>query len=333
MSDEPGAESRLDARPYLVVSAVGAVLALATYFGLASGAPLLPFVGRFHPLVVHLPIGVVFLAFVVEAAALREGVRRKKLEPALTVVLTFLVVSAVAAFVVGLLLGRTGDYPQKLLGKHRTLTLFAVLLSSGVLAAFAAHKSRGLPRPVYQGLLVLTIVVMGLGGHVGGSLSRGEGYLFELAPSFVQDLAGYHPKPKADPAPAAPTPTSDPLVWDAVVFPALKAKCGECHLGEKKKGGLRVDTIDDLVKGGLGGPAIVRGDAQKSPLVERTKLPKDSDDHMPPDDKPGFSPAELAAIEFFIDRGAPKDLKVKDALAPPAARGALEAAAGPAKAP
>jgi len=324
---EPKETAPIDARPYLLVSVVCAVLALGAYFGLASGGPLLPALGRFHPLVVHLPIGVIFLALVVEAAALRDGPRRHRLEPALTIVLTFLVVSAAAAFVVGILLGRTGDYPQRLLGKHRSLTLGAVLLSCGVLGAFVAHKSRGLPRPVYQGLLVLTMAVMGLGGHVGGSLSRGEGYLFELAPAFVKDLAGY--RPKATPAPAPVEATNEPLVWDAVVFPSLKAKCGECHLGEKKKGGLRVDTVDDLLKGGLGGPALVQGSAAKSPLVERMKLPKDSDDHMPPDDKPGLTPAELAALTFFIDRGAPKDLKVKDTLAPEGARSALEAAAKP----
>ncbi len=325
MADPKDTEESIDARPYFVVSAVSAVVALGAYFGLARGAALLPFVGRFHPLVVHLPIGVMVLGFVLEAAAMREGARRRKLEPALTVVLTFLVLSAALAFVVGILLGRTGDYPQKLLAKHRSLSLGAVILSSAVLGAFAAHKSRGLPRQIYQALLVLTMVVMSLGGHVGGSLSRGEGYLFELAPTFVQDLAGY--RPKMVPAPMPAEATNEPLVWDAVVFPALKAKCGECHLGEKKKGGLRIDTIDDLKKGGLGGPAIVLGAAAKSPLVERMKLPKDSDDHMPPDDKPTLSPAELAALTFFIDRGAPKDLKVKDALAPEGARAALEAAA------
>jgi hypothetical protein len=71
----------------------------------------------------------------------------------------------------------------------------------------------------------------------------------------------------------------------------------------------------------------VPGSADKSLLVERMKLPKDNDDHMPPDDKPAFTPAELAALTFFLDRGAPKDLKVKDALAPEAARAALEKAA------
>lgn len=319
------ANETFDPKPFFVGSAVAAVVSIAAFAALGQGPELMPFVGRFHPLVVHLPIGVLVLAATLEAATVGSETRREKVDAALGGVLGFLVASAVVAFVVGLLLGRAGDYPKNLLGKHRMLTLVSVVLSSATLAAYAAHKGRGLARAAYRGLLGLAVVAMSLGGHVGGSLSRGEGYLFQHAPGFVQKLAGYTP-PKA--ASAEPPPkTSEPLVWDAVVAPALKEKCGECHSGDKKKGGLKVETIDDLVKGGLSGTSLVPGSADKSLLVERMKLPKDNDDHMPPDDKPAFTPAELAALTFFIDRGAPKDLKVKDALAPEAARAALEKAA------
>ena len=62
-------------------------------------------------------------------------------------------------------------------------------------------------------------------------------------------------------------------------------------------------------------------------------LPKDSDDHMPPDDKPGLSADEIAVLTFWLDRGATAELTVRDALAPVAARPALERALGAAPTP
>lgn len=324
MADPTPTKDTLDPKLFFVTSVLAAVVATGAFFALGQGPALLPFVGRFHPLFVHLPIGVLLLAVTLEVLGFGSEDRRKRLDAAMGAVLGFLVVSAVVAFAVGLLLGRAGDYPQKLLAKHRTLTFVSVLGACATLASFAAHKGKGLPRGMYRAVLGLTVGAMSLGGHVGGSLSRGEGYLFQLAPSFVQTLAGYTPPKKAEEA--APAKAAEPLVWDAVVLPALKERCGACHGEEKKKGGLRVDSIEALLKGGLTGPAIVPFASDKSLLVERMKLPKDSDDHMPPDDKPSLSPAELAALTFFIDRGAPKDLKVRDALAPEAARTALEKA-------
>ena len=321
MAESKAPGDALDPKPFFVTSGVAAVVATAAFFALAQGPALLPFAGRFHPLLVHLPIGVLVLAVTMEVAGFRSDARRVRLDSAMSTVLLFLVGSAVVAFAAGLLLGRAGEYPQRLLAKHRTLAFVSVVGACATLASFAAHKGLGVGRGAYRALLGLTVGAMSLGGHVGGSLSRGEGYLFQLAPAFVQNLAGYKAPVVVD-APAL-TQDAEPLVWDAIVLPALKQRCGECHAGDKKKGGLKIETIDDLKKGGLSGAAIVPFSSEKSLLVQRIQLPKDSDDHMPPDDKPTLAPAELATLVFFLDRGAPKDLKVRDALAPEAARAAL----------
>ena len=116
-----------------------------------------------------------------------------------------------------------------------------------------------------------------------------------------------------------------------VVQPALIKRCGGCHGEKKQKADLRVDSLAALLKGGETGPAIVPFSSKKSLIHERMTLPKTSDDFMPPDDKPGLSPDELAALEFWLDRGASPELTVAAALAPSApdaARPALERAAG-----
>jgi len=319
------------AKPYFIASAVAAGVAGLAFAALGKGPGLAPFLGRFHPLVVHLPIGVLVLAVTLELLALRSSSVKAKVEPAMPAVLSFLVASGVVALVLGMLLGQdAGDYSAKLLGRHRLITFVSVILACAALATHGAQDGTPALRALYRGVLALTLGAMSLGGHLGGGLSRGENYLYELAPSFVQRVAGYTPK-KAEPttAPVA-TPGADAKVFADVVQPALIKRCGSCHGEKKQKADLRVDSLAALLKGGETGPAIVPFSAKKSLIHERMTLPKTSDDYMPPDDKPGLTPDELAALEFWLDRGASPELTVAAALtpaAPEAARPALERAA------
>src|SRR5688572_6068354 len=54
------------------------------------------------------------------------------------------------------------------------------------------------------------------------------------------------------------------------VRPILVARCYECHSGTaaKLKGGLRLDSLAAMLKGGDTGPAIVPGNAKESLLVD-----------------------------------------------------------------
>lgn len=318
------------AKPFFIASAVAAGVAGVAFAALGKGPPLAPFLGRFHPLVVHLPIGVLVLAVTLELVALRSASLKAKVEPAMPAVLSFLVASAVVALVLGLLLGQSsGDYSAKLLGRHRLITFVSVILACGVLATHGAQDGTTALRALYRGVLALTVGAMSLGGHLGGGLSRGENYLYEYAPAFVQGLAGYTPKKTEAPTAPVAAPGAEAKVFADVVQPALIKRCGGCHGEKKQKADLRVDSLAALLKGGETGPAIVPGSSKKSLIHERMTLPKTSDDFMPPDDKPGLSPDELAALEFWLDRGASPELTVAAALAPSApeaARPALERA-------
>ena len=61
------------------------------------------------------------------------------------------------------------------------------------------------------------------------------------------------------------------------IFPILEARCFDCHsdLKRKPKGGLRVDGRDFLLGGGKGGPALVPGKPERSPMFTRLRLPED----------------------------------------------------------
>jgi hypothetical protein len=96
----------------------------------------------------------------------------------------------------------------------------------------------------------------------------------------------------ADPAPAvassegqtavAPATTlpSDENDFDRNVWPILQSGCGKCHLNGNRKGGLRLDSREQILLGGDTGPAAVAHQSAKSLLIDRITT-ADSDDLMP----------------------------------------------------
>ncbi len=96
-----------------------------------------------------------------------------------------------------------------------------------------------------------------------------------------------------------------PEYYTAHVKPIFDANCARCHGGMNHRGGLNIDTRENLLKGGHSGPAIVPGDPAKSLLVTliRHEGPKDDPKDMPPKgDK--LSDADIKIVEDWIKAGA-----------------------------
>ena len=92
------------------------------------------------------------------------------------------------------------------------------------------------------------------------------------------------------------------------VRPILSDNCFTCHGPDtaKVKSRLRLDSRDAALKGGkFDGPAIVPGDPDESPLVQRI-LSTDEDEHMPPLDspKPQLTDKQVATLRQWIQEGA-----------------------------
>jgi hypothetical protein len=88
------------------------------------------------------------------------------------------------------------------------------------------------------------------------------------------------------------------------VRPVLVDRCFSCHSASapKLKGGLRLDTLEDALKGGDTAPALVPGHPEKSPLIEAVSY-KNVDFRMPPK---GRLPAnQIADLTEWVRRGAP----------------------------
>jgi len=92
--------------------------------------------------------------------------------------------------------------------------------------------------------------------------------------------------------------------FESKVRPLLVEQCFKCHsLNQKKhKGGLEVDSLAALLKGGESGPALVPGNPEKSRIIEAVKY-TNSDMQMPP--KSRLSEAQVADLVQWVRIGAP----------------------------
>ena len=95
------------------------------------------------------------------------------------------------------------------------------------------------------------------------------------------------------------TASSAAPVFESDVAPILRAYCWKCHGGEGRAGGLDMRSVPLLLAGGKGGPAIVAGSPEKSPIFQRLNAGE-----MPPGTGLKPSVAHLDTIRLWITTGA-----------------------------
>ena len=93
--------------------------------------------------------------------------------------------------------------------------------------------------------------------------------------------------------------------FESKVRPVLVARCFACHSAASKpvQGGLKLDTREGLLAGGVRGPSLVPGEPEKSSLI-RVINGAEKDLRMPPAGKQ-LSAAEVAALTAWVKMGAP----------------------------
>jgi len=93
-----------------------------------------------------------------------------------------------------------------------------------------------------------------------------------------------------------------PVDFAHEVVPILRKHCSECHTGDKKKGGLSMNTRASLLEGGENGAVVSLVQAQKSKLLE-VIVSADPDVRMPPKGE-RLSPTEAATLRAWVEQGA-----------------------------
>jgi soluble cytochrome b562/uncharacterized membrane protein len=249
------------------------------------------FLGRFHPLVVHLPIAFVLLIPVFELPL--PFLER----PARRVTLAILVFSAIAtligAIVLGWLLAYAGGFQGTLLMQHA----WAAVITGTLLSMAALLWNRDFTRIAFT---LASVASISLTGHLGGELTHGTTYLSEYAPEPIRSLIG------------AVSEKSDTTVYSAFIAPAFKRSCVQCHNSGTANGGLDLSSLKGLMKGGEEGPAIIPGKPAESLLIKRVCLAPDDRKSMPPAPKQPLTPAELSILRAWIASGAKADMELSD---------------------
>ncbi len=118
-----------------------------------------------------------------------------------------------------------------------------------------------------------------------------------IRPSLI--LLGFVAGMAMEPGVAA---AADKLTYHANIVPLVNRHCLDCHDADQADGGFRVDTYQQLLKGGdEAGPAVVPGKADESPLVEY--LTGKRTPRMPKQRK-ALADDDIALIRAWIDQGA-----------------------------
>jgi mono/diheme cytochrome c family protein len=261
------------------------------------------FLAPFHTVTLHLPIGFVMMAAILEVYYfLRPSA---PLRSAIGLVLIFSAASAVVVVLLGIFRGAGGGYEPETLNEHRwfgiAVGVVTILAMAVHFFAFRGGKSGFLSKLIYRFYLVVDLGLLTIAGHSGGNLTHGSKYLTENAPEWVlkwMESSGEGKKAKVD---------GDGLTGEyaRVIQPIFEARCYQCHGPEKHKGDYQMDTIEGLFASGESDlPPIVKGNPLESYLVETITVPEDNEIAMPPDGKKRLTPEETLAIIHWIWGGA-----------------------------
>ena len=253
------------------------------------------FIGRFHPVLVHLPVGILLLAVLFQWLSLKE--KFQSLQVAVGIALFCGMLSAIASCVSGYLLSTTDDYDKALIFKHQW---FGIAVAVTSVIAWYLNKKNKQTKWVMLPMALLIIIT----GHLGGYITHGSDYLTKSFSSGDKEMGDAIRKPIPN--------VQEAVAYTDVVKPILAARCYGCHGPNKQKGKLRLDEPNFIIKGGKDGEIIVAGKAAESALIKRIVLQKDNKNHMPPLEKPQLSKQEIDLLHWWITGGADFNKKVKD---------------------
>lgn len=272
------------------------------------------FLGVFHPLVLHLPIGALILIFSMELL----GKMSPKYRFDMTIPLLFNAGSSVLAVVLGLLWYYGGDdfsSASELLDSHMWKGLIYAVCALWLPLIYAA--GRGRLRIFYYLTLIGSVVMMTVSAHDGGESLHGD--IFTKAPWNLKEDSVRERSGDGDGTEVVAS-VYDPVLFTEIVTPILEEKCNSCHHSDHKvKSDLKFDTYADILKGGREQdyyPCLVPGDVENSFLVGCIELPDDDDFHMPPIKKDQITAEELVLLKWWVSVGAPEEKKLSEVEVP-----------------
>lgn len=295
----------------LALSVVVLLAALYGWMGLQTETreELLLFVGRFHILLVHLPIGILLVAACMQVLCLFR--RYAHLGASVPFLLGAGAAGAIASVAAGFMLASAGGYNETLLDRH---TWWGVAVALFATAAWILRTRPGGSEQAGHVQIVAShiaftasIVCLFVASHFGGSLTHGEGFLTTYMPEPVKKVLRLEEQETLFSG-----EIEQALLFNDLVQPVLETRCVSCHNADRTEGNLRLDSYEALLSGGVTGPSLIGGQAAQSLLYERITLPRGHEERMPPGGRRPLTEQQIALIHWWISEGAHSDQRVAD---------------------
>lgn len=269
---------------------------------------LMQLVGRLHPIIVHLPIGFIILGLLLLFYDRKKGLFKH------VIGLSFLWggLSAVAACVTGYLLYQTDGFAFDTVKIHLWMgiitAIFCFFAYGRVLESERISIFNRIPTPAF---FIILFLLISYTGHLGGSITHGEEYLVEPLPNRIKSALGIEVFEEKTII-LDEKNWQDANLYEEIINPILNNKCFSCHNSKKNKGELMLQSPEMILKGGENGEVIVPNHPDKSALYTKLVLPKDDDDHMPPEGKTQLTKEEIKIISAWIEQGSSFDKSIQE---------------------
>jgi len=267
---------------YITFAALGFFLFLVFF----SDRVVLPVwwqvLGRTHVVWLHFPIVLLLLVILIDWLPMATIVSTPIWELFRSLVLLATLLTANT----GMLLQLEHTVSGQTLFYHQWLGVTLVLITAFYFLSHNYLSERVQLRRVVGAVIILLVIIT---AHKGATLTHGDDFILgpiKTTASPVVDL-------------------QQAQAWHDVIYPVLKTRCGECHMGSVQKGSLSMNDSVTLWRGGKEGKTLVAGSSAASQLLQRLLLPLTDKKHMPEADKPQPTAKEIELIKAWIDAGAP----------------------------
>ena len=189
---------------------------------------LVLFVGRFHPVLVQLPIGGLILLGILELVA--KVPRFKDATQSNRLILGLTAAASITTALLGWMLSITRLRPA-------VVAMARVGRLWGGEACTLTFLLSWLARPrAYQLSLLVTLAVLVVASHLGASITHGRDFLTQFWPGPLRSLLRANPRPAV--APVANPDLTQRRVFADLIEPILERRCSACHGPEKHKADL-----------------------------------------------------------------------------------------------
>lgn len=264
---------------------VSLVILAIVIFSISEASRGVLFLGRFHPLILHLPIGALILTLFIDIVG---RLNRNYPKQVVQYALAFSAFFAVLACILGYFLSFEGGYDDNTLNIHLWVGIASAILITCLFLLSRSEDKR--INKVFLPFFILTLVCISVAGHYGSVLTHGSDFLTHYAKTPEKAKIIEH---------------IDSLkIYEDVVFKILDAKCIQCHNTTKRKGELSLNSPEGILKGGENGSVLEIGNAMESNMFKSLLLPLSDENHMPPEGKPQLTKDDIWLIEYWINNNA-----------------------------